>query len=37
MRCCGLHWSGSGMGQVGSSCEWGNELSSSIKCCESME
>jgi hypothetical protein len=33
----GLVWSGSGQGQVESSCEFGIELSGSIKCWEAIE
>jgi hypothetical protein len=33
----GLDWSGSGYGQVESSCECGNEPSGSTNCCESIE
>jgi hypothetical protein len=37
MAWCGLNWSGSGKGQVRSSCECGNEPSVSIKCWETIE
>jgi hypothetical protein len=33
----GLNWSGSGLGQVESSCECGNELSGSVKCWKTIE
>ena len=31
MWVCGLDWAGPGQGQVADACEWGNELSGSIK------
>jgi hypothetical protein len=34
---CGLHLSGSGQGQVETSCECGNEPSGYIKCWETIE
>jgi hypothetical protein len=37
MGCCGLDWSGSGQGQVESSCEFGIEPSGSIKCWDTIE
>jgi hypothetical protein len=37
MGWCGLDWSGSGQGQVESSCEHGNEFSGSVKCWKTTE
>jgi hypothetical protein len=37
MGWCGLDWSGSGYGQVESSCEFGIEASGSMKCWETIE
>jgi hypothetical protein len=37
MVCCGLDWPGSGQEQVESSCEFGIELSGSIKCWETIK
>jgi hypothetical protein len=37
MEWCGLDWSGSGQGQVESSCECSDEPSGSIKCWETIE
>jgi hypothetical protein len=37
MGWCGLNWSGSGYGQVESSCECGYETSGSMKCWETVK
>ena len=33
----GLHWAGTGQGQVADSCECGNEPSGSVKCGETLD
>jgi hypothetical protein len=37
MGSCGLNWSGSGQGEVESSCECSNDPSVSIKCLETIK